>query len=461
MGNTIFISHATPEDNDFTIWLASRLEMLGYKTWIDKEGLLGGERFWPTIQKAINESAKVLLVYSKNIITNDGVLKQGIETEIEYAKSIARQNGFRDYIIPLNIDDSPYNLVIGSPNINHIPFKNNWADGLKQLLKKLEKDNVKKTLNITESSMVEWYENEYVSKCRIINQKELYYTSWWQIMKIPQSFFLYQFQNEQQAKEILKINENTITSRQSNIISTFESNLNYTITKEKETFDLLPVKKYSFTLPEILNGFDSDTFPTHRDAENYFKRLLSNVIFHLFKNKGLWRTELANKKLAFYLPLYSNLKPIRYHYPYSSPKKAPKRKSICGKFENMGYWHYAISPKAILFPFIGFSLKSHLIFTKDGFDVIEDKKKVHSYRRKKGKHFFNKEWRDMLLAFLQNMKDENDEIKIQVSKDNGILQMEGWTEMFWSDVGYNDPNSKMDIDRVDNYIEGNEEEEIE
>ena len=45
MKDQIFISHATPEDNDFTIWLASRLEMRGYQVWIDKNGLLGGERF--------------------------------------------------------------------------------------------------------------------------------------------------------------------------------------------------------------------------------------------------------------------------------------------------------------------------------------------------------------------------------------------------------------------------------
>ena len=50
MKDQIFISHATPEDNEFTIWIASRLEMLGYKVWIDKKELLGGERFWPTIQ---------------------------------------------------------------------------------------------------------------------------------------------------------------------------------------------------------------------------------------------------------------------------------------------------------------------------------------------------------------------------------------------------------------------------
>ena len=58
--DTIFISHSTPQDNEFSIWIASRLELLGYKVWVDKNGLLGGERFWPTIQKAIDRSIKIL-----------------------------------------------------------------------------------------------------------------------------------------------------------------------------------------------------------------------------------------------------------------------------------------------------------------------------------------------------------------------------------------------------------------
>ena len=127
--NTIFISHSTPQDNEFSIWVASRLEMLGYNVWVDKKGLLGGERFWPTIQKAIDGAVKILLVYSKNIINSEGVLKPGIENEVEYGKSVASENGLKDFIIPLHIDDSQYHLAIGMPNINHIPSADNRANG--------------------------------------------------------------------------------------------------------------------------------------------------------------------------------------------------------------------------------------------------------------------------------------------------------------------------------------------
>jgi hypothetical protein len=462
MRDTLFISHATPQDNDFAIWLASRLEMLGYKTWIDKNGLLGGEKFWQIIQNVIKDNAiKILFVYSANIRDVNENLKDGIDKELSYAESIASQEKINDFIIPLHIDNSQFNAFIGSNRLNHIPFNQNWADGLKQLLKKLEKDDVPNVTDIDESSFSEWYENEYISNCSIIDKSELFYTSWWQIDEMPPKFYMYQFHNEKQAKEILKSNENVPASRQANIISTFEENLNYAVTRENETFEVLPETTYNFTLSDVLNGFDANTFPQHRDVENYFKRLLSKVIFQLFKKKGLWRTELSNKKLAFYLPLYNDLKPVKFHYPYSSTKKAPKRKYICGKFETIGNWHFAVSPQTILFPFVGFSLKSHLVFTEDGFKIISDTKKTHSYRRRKGKRFFNEEWRDMLLAFLQGMKDENGEIKIQVSANEDFVKMKEWTEMFRSERGYIDPKTVMNLDKIENYVEEMEEEEIE
>ena len=462
MRDTLFISHATPQDNDFAIWLASRLEILGYKTWLDKNRLLGGEKMWTNIQTEIRDNAvKILFVYSTHICDANGNLKDGIDKEISYAESIAKDNSISDFIIPLHIDNSAYNNWIGYNRITQIVFNDNWAEGLKQLLKKLEKDNVPKTTDINESSFSEWYENEYISNCSIIDKSELFYTSWWQIAEMPQKFYMHQFHNEKQAKEILKSNENIPISKQANILSAFEENLNYTVTRENETFDVLPESTYSFTLSDVLNGFDANTFPQHRDVENYFKRLLNNVIFQLFRKKGLWRTELSNKKFAFYLPLYNDLKPVKFHYPFSSTKKAPKRKHICGKFETVGNWHFAVSPQTTLFPFVGFSLKSHLVFTEDGFKIISDTKKTHSYRRKKGKRFFNEEWRDMLLAFLQGMKDEEGEIKIQVSANEKYLKMKEWTEFFWSEKGYIDPNTVMDLDKVENYVEETEEEEIE
>lgn len=234
--------------------------MLGYKVWLDKEVLLGGERFWATIQKAINSSAKILFVYSKNVITSEGILRSGIEDEIEYSKSIASENKLNDFIIPLQIDDSKYNLAIGISNINQIFFNDNWADGLKQLKKKLEKDNVPQVLDSTQSVMSEWYENEYISNCKIIEKKELFYTSWWSVKDIPNKFYMYQFANKDQATEVKKSNPNISISQIANVLSCFDSNLNLKVVKDADEFEIYPEKKFKFTSDEILSSFKLFTF---------------------------------------------------------------------------------------------------------------------------------------------------------------------------------------------------------
>ena len=64
--NTIFICHATPDDNDFVRWLGARLTGHGYKVWADMFGLKGGMPFWNTIEDALREHAcKVIYVASQ------------------------------------------------------------------------------------------------------------------------------------------------------------------------------------------------------------------------------------------------------------------------------------------------------------------------------------------------------------------------------------------------------------
>lgn len=61
----IFISHATPQDNDFVLWLTSKLSLAGYIVWSDITQLKGGDTFWRDIEEAIRlRAAKVLFVYS-------------------------------------------------------------------------------------------------------------------------------------------------------------------------------------------------------------------------------------------------------------------------------------------------------------------------------------------------------------------------------------------------------------
>lgn len=454
MRDTIFISHATPEDNDFTIWLASRLQMLNYEVWIDKTGLLGGEKFWEEIDQVIrNRAAKVLLVYSHSICQKDeagqlipGKLKDGVYKEFSLSESIGKQNSLSDFIILMNIDRATYNLFIGADRLNQIPFYDNWGEGLKQLEKKLRNDNVPKVNKIVHNEFAQWYESQFLPSNSIVSKYELYYSNWWPIKELPDYFFIYEFQTKGQADAALKGLNEFPTGKISNHLVSFQDFVDFKINDNDVEASIKPQRTYKIKITDVLMGNGNQSFPTIRDSENYFKSLLRRTFHLMMKKRGMFWYEMANKDLAyFYTPANLTTLKVKFEYPYRE-KKSSKTKNLIGKYKTLGHWHYGMSAKPILTPLLGYSLKNHLIFTDDGFKVWKDakgepdKSKIHTHRRAKGKRFFNEEWRDMQLAFLTGLK-KDDRISIKLSSDFE-LEMSAIPETFWADFGYFDPKDK-------------------
>jgi len=460
MRNTIFISHATPNDNEFSVWLASRLELMGYKVWIDKTELLGGEKFWETIDHVIRyEAVKFLLVYSEKILLNGqaGKLKDGVYKEFSLAESIAKQHPeLVDFITLLKIDQSAHNLFIGADRLNKIPFTDNWGKGFELLIEKLSKDGIKTTNQDIQTDFSEWYLNNLSMKNPIIQKKELFYTNWWGVDSFPESFSILRFENETQAKAIFDQNQTYPISLIANCISTFDKNLNYNISRDNESIDIQPKEIYTIKIADLLLGYEAISFPTYVDALNHFKKLFKRSLHLFLKTKNLNWYELANKSLAYY-HTYRSLprSKVSFFYPFSSARK-PKVKNLHGKYLTLGRWHFAISVRPILEPIVGFSIKSHIVFTTDGLIAWEDKDAVHSHRRKKGKRMFNEEWRDLLIAFINSLKNDNDSIEIKIT-ENSTIKMKNNVELFWSDVGYYDPT---DATRQEMFIEEEEEEKL-
>src|SRR3954452_23494732 len=91
--DTLLLSHANPEDNEFTLWLALQLANEGYKVWCDLTRLLGGEVFWDDIEDVLRNSAvKVLYVLSRSSNAKDGPLR-----ELHLAQSVARKEKLTDF----------------------------------------------------------------------------------------------------------------------------------------------------------------------------------------------------------------------------------------------------------------------------------------------------------------------------------------------------------------------------
>ena len=451
MRDTLFISHATPEDNNFSIWLASRLKMLGYKVWIDKEKLLGGETIWNEIQNIIkNNAVKILFAYSKNICDQDGNLKGGINKEISYAESIAKSEKLKDFIIPLHIDkDASYHEFIGANVLTHIPFYDNWASGLDQLKEKLEQCTVPKNIIECNSLFAEWYEEKYITDCSVIKKQEQLFSSWWRISKIPATVYLYIFKDKESAEIVKRKNDSFPIGIINNVLTSFDNDLNISEKYEFGEYKIEPERVVIHPTNNIIQGFETVTFPSYRDVKNHLTNFLNIIMAKLLLGKGLLSYKLSHGE-AYFLPKGNEFTSIKFIYPETDIKK---RKNIGGTYIDIGFWHYAISVRPILYPYLGYSIKSHIIFTLDGHQVIEDVKKQHSYRRNKGKNFFNGDWRDLELAFLQNLKDDENLIQVNVNSNNEKLIMEEWPVIYKSDFGYNDPKKITNIDGDDDNSE--------
>src|SRR6266404_2911945 len=178
----IFISHANPEDNEFTRWLGLRLAREGYWIWSDLTKLLGGEDFWKDAENAIrNGAAKVLFVLSKKSNTKEGPLR-----ELAIAQNVAKERGIRDFVIPLHVDDLKYGQInIELTRLNATEFHKSWAAGLSALLEKLDKDSVPRDAPSGAASVCEWWSSN-VDGAQIVSREPESYLSNWFPLELPE-----------------------------------------------------------------------------------------------------------------------------------------------------------------------------------------------------------------------------------------------------------------------------------
>ena len=128
----LFISYAY-EDEALAEWLALRLTSEGYKVWIDRFELLGGESYPADIDQAIKcRTFRMIALLSRCSLMKPNPLK-----ERTLALNIQRERE-EELLITLNVDNlRPSEMDWMTSDITFIAFFESWATGLAQLLKKL------------------------------------------------------------------------------------------------------------------------------------------------------------------------------------------------------------------------------------------------------------------------------------------------------------------------------------
>ncbi len=232
------------------------------------------------------------------------------------------------------------------------------------------------------------------------------------------------------------------------MVITFQAEIDCFI--PSENLNLIPKEIISKKTSSAFQYYEDDEFPTFHDFRRLLVRLLNNVFKAFLLNKVKNEYELSSNTCFYY-----------NHNPEDKVKgkflleEKEKNIGVTGKYFD-SFWHYAISFRTMLSPEPCFSIKNHLLFSSDGETLWEDQKKMHKARRSKGKRFFNKEWRDLLLAFLSTLSENfNDEIVIPVSLEENLV-LSTVPILFNAPFSYIEPTDENRLIPIDDFLEEEE-----
>lgn len=465
--DTLFISHATPKDNAFATWLASRLSMAGYEVWCDKQKLLGGEDFWKDIERAIrNRAVKFVLVMSEYAFNDEGELRDGIAKEVGLANTIKKQVKDDYFIIPMRIDDTEYSdFAIDFHRLNGIDCGKNWASGLSTLLKVLERDGVPCDTAKVQPSLQAWREVHQHHARAIINKEERLHSNWLSISNTPKTLYFYEILREIRSSEPRAIASDCPLPcvEHGRLLAAFAGHAEL----QSALGENIPVKlRGQLKTQKFLEGKTGDILGIlPRDARNKLSSLLRQGWDNLMREKGLAEYEMANDVLAWWFTdevVEDNL--LRYvDFNGKSRRRAVigtrgKKEAPDGSEVPRYYWHLGFTGRPIISDNGSvIAIRPRLIVTEDKETPLASKTRLNSVRRSITTMWFNDKWRGLVLGFANWLADNQKDIQIPMAAKS-FVSLRAEPVSFISEVGINsDPVSESISDETS---EADEREEI-
>ena len=458
--DVVFISHATPGDNAFSIWLASRLALAGYNVWCDQEKLLGGEDFWKDIERVIrNQTAKMVLVVSKNAFDAEGLLRDGIAKEVALADIMKKGLPDQYFLVPVRIDQTSFsNFPIDFIRLNGIDCQKNWADGLHRIIKVLERDDVPRS-HAPHPSISTWRGIHQELSKTISTSHEKLQTNWLAVKAVPEFLHFFDVKRELKHRELRSIASECV-------LPCFDHGrllVSFAELTELQTAlsPSIPISsRGTLKTNDFLVGETGDILGiAPRDAKNKISSLFRQAWDNALRSKGLTPYEMANQKLAWWFPggLIED-EQLRYiDYNGKSRKRAVRgtRGKKDGPEDTVVpryYWHlgFTAKPYSTEVPYI--ALQPRIIISEDGKTPLENKTRLNSVRRSVTSMWFNEKWRGLILGFANWLAGPEDEIVLAVSAGEAI-RLEKLPMAFDADFGIAaDPvNLEFDEEELANF----------
>lgn len=432
----LFISHANPEDNDITRWLALQLAKDGYGVWCDLTKLLGGENFWKDAEEAIR-SRTIKFIYVLSRTSNE---KEGPRNELQIAKNVARKDAaLHDFIIPLHIDDLPHGEVnVLLTSINSIPFGKSWAKGYAQLLEVLEREGIPKNPNFNPAAVLSWWRAQFSAERGVKREPDTYLSNFLRIKSTPDALWLHTLARS--------VPRGAVEPERRLAYSGFMDGIDLVTFASPD--DIKPalgesvsiVESNSFLVPDVLSGktpFDV------RKGRYFLSRLLRECWERWIGASALGEYALSNRANCYF---FKKGDLPNFDVPFTNLEGKQTYRSVVGYATQSDgskrYWHFAVQARPVLSPSLGYLISSHVIFTSDGVTPWSSHSTMHSARRRQCKSWFNPEWRDRLLATLHWLSQGSPTLSVPVGSGVSI-EVSVTPDQFESEISYTDPPTRQ------------------
>ena len=386
----IFISHATPEDNPFTIWLGAKLAAAGYEVWADVLRLNGGDDWQRKLEQALRERAcKVLLAANATAVS-----KQGVRNEIQIASEVARKIGDSNFIIPVRL--APFEAPFLIAHAQYIDFSRGWATGLYELFQVLQQEYKVPTQQTASAEL--WCSLQAMHGRALDNRSERLISNWLRIRKLPETIFYYRK---------LELGHRGIVLS----LPSVEYGDGFLTCEERG------IENASRTLLEraLEDGWPELAIST-QDMRNKFTHLANQGMELLLKARGLKLHEMANKRAAWWFG--NDLPDSRQSFRWAETKGSRVLRGYSEKQKL--HWHFGISVFYRGGPLRHYRIKTRLLFSEDGTTILPGKR-MHRVRRSFAKGWRNARWRDMLLALLSWLSDGESLLRVPLHLDDDLL----------------------------------------
>lgn len=415
----LFLSHATPQDNPFAAWLATQLAISGYEVWCDVTKLLGGERFWNDIAEAIDAYAFRFLFAS----TIESNRKPGTLRELKMALEAQAKHGLKDFVVPLKVDQFPFASTQESiRDLNFVRFDENWATGLSQLLKLLEREGASKASAAGPACVADWHRRTLDTRRQIVVSNNRCYSNWFRL-RLPKHLRFHRYAGPDDSLPAVVAGFSRPHRVHGSYLVTFAS--------ENEVWDrfgpdaTFPESTEVETAAFIRDG-DATLDIAGSDAANIVSDLVRQAWDAAMKDRGMCSHLLASGLAAWFFK-NEHLEKNKAYFQACGHRRSYRqlvghksKKTLDGQRLPDGFWHYAVSASTQLLPFPRLVLRHHVIFTDDGQTPWSNAERMHKARRSVCKNWWNREWRDRLFAMSAELAHGGKEFALPVSEQESI-----------------------------------------